>query len=84
MLICIIALLAFIGLVVVHFLKIDKKIYIMAGIIILLLLLHIADELIAPTPHIAPKTYGQHRKQVNITHELYKNSPSKVLLKEER
>ena len=81
MLICIIALLAFVGLVAVHFLKVDKKIYIMAGMIILLLFLHIADELISPTPHIAPKKYDHYRRQINITHELYKNSPSKVLLK---
>lgn len=43
MIICILALLVFIGLVVTKFLKINKKLYIMAALIIALLLLHIVD-----------------------------------------
>ena len=52
MLIWIMALLLFISLVVVHFLKINKKMEIMTAIIVILLLLHIADELITPKPII--------------------------------
>ena len=43
MLICVIAFIAFVGMVGVNFLNINKKIYIMASIIVLLLLLHIID-----------------------------------------
>ena len=77
----IIAIIIFIALVAINFLKINKKLFIMAGLIIALLILHIADELISPTPHIELKKNKSMNKQINMTTTLYKNSPTRVLLK---
>ena len=54
----------------------------MSVLIIVLLGLHIMDELIVPTPHIEHPNYQNEFKKINITKELFKGVPAKSLLKE--